>query len=192
MDRMKIESADFVKGIRGTDDILYDGFRQIAFFGRSNVGKSSVINSLVNRNNLVKVGKKPGKTTEINFFRINHQFYFVDLPGYGYALLNPKAKEKIKKLIYWYLTYSEVKIFKAVLILDIKVGLTDFDRETIGIFKEHGHPYIVVANKIDKLNQRETARQIDFIKKACPEAEVIPYSAETKQGTEVLLEKLVV
>lgn len=187
---MKIESADFMKGIRGTDDILYDGRPQIAFFGRSNVGKSSVINSLANRNNLVKVGKKPGKTTEINFFLINRQFYFVDLPGYGYALLDPKAKEKIKKLIYWYLTYSEARITKAVLVLDIKVGLTNFDKETVEIFREHGHPYIVVANKMDKLNQRETVRQIDFIHKACPDAQVVPYSAETKEGRELLLEKL--
>src|SRR3990167_7680582 len=106
---MKIISAKFVKGITGTDDILYDGIPQIAFVGRSNVGKSSVINSLVNQNELVKVGKKPGKTTEINFFIINNKFYFVDLPGYGYAELSPIEKEKIRKRMLWYLLESGAK-----------------------------------------------------------------------------------
>src|SRR3989338_2063045 len=106
---MKITSAKFVKGIIGTDDVLYDGIPQIAFVCRSNVGKSSVINSLVNQADLVKVGKKPGKTTEINFFLINRQFYFVDLPGYGYAKVSPVEKEKIRKRMLWYLTESKVQ-----------------------------------------------------------------------------------
>src|SRR6185369_12085856 len=104
--------------------ILTDGVPEIAFVGRSNVGKSSLINSLVNRKDLVKVGKKPGKTTEINFFSINHKkCYFVDLPGYGYAEASPKQKESIEKLILWYLMYSEASLQKVVLILDVKAGL---------------------------------------------------------------------
>src|SRR3990167_3085191 len=119
---MIISSAKFVKGITGTDDILYDGIPQIAFVGRSNVGKSSVINSLVNQKELVRVGKKPGKTTEINFFLINNKFYFVDLPGYGYAKLSPAEREKARKRMLWYLTESEARPL-VVLILDIKAGL---------------------------------------------------------------------
>src|SRR6266516_2479045 len=98
----KITSARFIRGIIGTNDILFDGLPQIAFVRRSNVGKSSVINSLTNRKDLVKVGKKPGKTTEINFFLINERFYFVDLPGYGYARLTPAEREKIRKRMLWY------------------------------------------------------------------------------------------
>lgn len=185
---MEITSADFIKGVVGTDGILYDGVRQIAFIGRSNVGKSSVINSLVNRKSLVKVGKKPGKTTEINFFSINERdFYFVDLPGYGYARLGPSDRERIEKLISWYLLYSEVKPLRVVLILDIKAGLTDFDRLTIDMLKEQKHPFVIVANKIDKLNQKELSKQIGQIRTDVGAKEVIAYSAKEKIGVDELL-----
>jgi GTP-binding protein len=173
-------SAEFLKGIVGTDVILYDGVPEYAFIGRSNVGKSSLVNSLVNRKDLVKVGKKPGKTTEINFFGVNgRKCYFVDLPGYGYAEASPKQKESIEKLILWYFMYSEAHIQKAVLILDAKAGLTAFDEEMIRVLREQNHPYIVVANKMDKLNQKETAAQLRAIKEAAHEASVVAYSATT-------------
>ena len=177
---MTINSAEFLKGIIGTDVILTDGVPQVAFVGRSNVGKSSVINSLVNRKDLVKVGNRPGKTTEINFFGINgRKCYFVDLPGYGYAKRPPREKDKIEKLILWYLMYSESTIFKVVLILDSKAGLTAFDEEMIRVLREKGHPLIIVANKVDKLNQKETSAQLRAIKELAHEAVVVPYSATT-------------
>jgi len=176
----KINSAEFKKGIVGTDVILYDEVPEYAFIGRSNVGKSSLINSLTNRKDLVKVSNKPGKTTEINFFALNNgKAYFVDLPGYGYAEASPKQKESIEKLILWYFMYSEAHVSKAVLILDAKAGLTAFDEEMIRVLREKGHPYIVVANKIDKLNQKETVAQLRAIKEAAHEATVIAYSAST-------------
>ncbi len=182
---MNIRSAEFVKGITGTDEILTDGVPQVAFVGRSNVGKSSMINSLVNSKNLVKVGKKPGKTTEINFFSINHrEFYFVDLPGYGFAEMRPEAKEKIQKHIYWYLTASGAKPICIVIILDIKAGLTDFDKEMIHLLHEQKHPYLVVANKLDKLNQKEAAAQIALIKKENYGQEVATYSSVEAKGRE--------
>jgi GTP-binding protein len=191
---MEIRSANFVKGVIGTDDILYDGVPQIAFVGRSNVGKSSVINALVNRTSLVRVGKKPGKTTELNFYAINRdtaepyraEYYFVDLPGYGYAKVDPKTKEKIEKLILWYLMYSEVKPYKVAVILDTKVGLTDFDKEMIRVLNEHGHPFMIIANKTDKLNQKDLAKQLETIRQAAGSAEVVPYSAVEKKDTEHL------
>ena len=177
---MNITSAEFKKGIVGTDTILTDGIPEIAFVGRSNVGKSSLINSLVNRKDLVKVGKKPGKTTEINFFSINNgKYYFVDLPGYGYAQASPKQKESIEKLILWYLMYSDARLAKVVLILDVKAGLTAFDEEMIRVLREQGHPLLIVANKIDKLNQKETSAQLRAIKEAAHEATVVSYSATT-------------
>ncbi|MFZ2167492.1 MAG: ribosome biogenesis GTP-binding protein YihA/YsxC [Minisyncoccia bacterium] len=176
----KIDSAEFLKGIVGTDIILTDGVPEIAFVGRSNVGKSSVINSLLNRKDLVKVGNRPGKTTEINFFGINgKKCYFVDLPGYGYAKRSPKEKESIEKLILWYLMYSEATIFKVVLILDSKAGLTAFDEEMIRVLREKGHPLIIVANKVDKLNQKEMSAQLRAIKELAHEGIVVPYSATT-------------
>jgi len=188
---MQVTSAEFTKGIVGTDIILTDGVPEIAFVGRSNVGKSSLVNSLVNRKDLVKVGKKPGKTTEINFFTINRgKFYFVDLPGYGYAEASPKQKESIEKLILWYLMYSNAGIRKVVLILDVKAGLTAFDEEMIRVLREKGHPYIIVANKVDKLNQKELSAQLRAIKEAAHEATVVPYSAVTTKGARELLQKI--
>ena len=187
---MKIASAEFLKGIIGTDVILTDGVPEIAFVGRSNVGKSSVINSLVNRKDLVKTSNRPGKTTEINFFGINgKKCYFVDLPGYGYAKRSPKEKESIEKLILWYLMYSGVTPLKVVIILDSKAGLTDFDAEMIRVLREQGHPYLIVANKVDKLNQKELSAQTRAIKEAAHEAVVHPYSAvsATPKEREALL-----
>ncbi len=184
---MKISSAEFVKGIRGTDPILYDGVPQAAFIGRSNVGKSSVINALVNRKDLVKVGKKPGKTTEINFFSINKgKCYFVDLPGYGYAKVNPEEKEKIRKLILWYVQYSEVKPLAIVLILDIKAGCTDFDKGMLHALREYRHRYVIVANKADKLSQKELSAQLESIKKESGEQEIVICSAQTGLGIDAL------
>jgi len=188
---MKINSAEFARGIIGTNDILSDGVPQIAFVGRSNVGKSSVINALVNRKDLVKTSKEPGKTTEINFFSINRgACYFVDLPGYGYAKKSPKEKEKIEKLILWYLMYSGVRPQKVALILDVKAGLTDFDAEMLRVLREKGHPVMVIVNKTDKVNQKELAKQIASIKAESHEVDVFPYSAVERKGTDALLEAL--
>ncbi len=182
---MKIASAEFSRGIKGTDAILADGVPEVAFVGRSNVGKSSLINSLVNRKDLVKTSNLPGKTTEINFFSINNKkCYFVDLPGYGYAKRSPKEKESIEKLILWYLMYSEAPIAKAVLILDVKAGMTDFDREMVRVLREHDHPLVIVANKADKLNQKEMSAQLRAIKEAAHEAVVVQYSATTATNKE--------
>lgn len=190
----KIDSAEFLKGITGTDVILTDGVPEVAFVGRSNVGKSSVINSLTNRKELVKTSNRPGKTTEINFFGINgKKCYFVDLPGYGYAKRSPKEKESIEKLILWYLMYAEAPIAKVVLILDAKAGLTSFDEEMIRVLREQGHPLIIVANKIDKLNQKEASAQVRAIKETAHEATVITYSATnaTPKEREALLRHII-
>ena len=187
---MKIQSAEFVRGIKGTDPILNSGLPQIAFVGRSNVGKSSTLNALLNRKDLVAVSKKPGKTTEINFFLVNAKIYFVDLPGYGYARADIKKREKIRKLIVWYLTSGEVRPTLVVLITDIQAGFTDFDKEMLQIIQEQGYPYVVVANKIDKLNQKEIARELLKMKNESNVIEIFPHSAKTKKGTDVLREKL--
>ncbi|MFA6414749.1 MAG: ribosome biogenesis GTP-binding protein YihA/YsxC [Candidatus Paceibacterota bacterium] len=188
---MKINSAEFTRGIVGTDTIVTDGVPQIAFVGRSNVGKSSIINALVNRKDLVKVSKEPGKTTEINFFSINRgACYFVDLPGYGYAKKSPKEKEKIEKLILWYLMYSGARPQCVALILDVKAGLTDFDKEMLRVLREKGHPVVIIANKIDKVNQKELSAQVRAIGEAAHETIVIPYSTVEKKGTDALLDAL--
>ena len=187
---MYVRSATFVKGIRGTDVVLYDGIPQVAFIGRSNVGKSSVINALVNRTDLVKSSNTPGKTTELNFFLINKKVYFVDLPGYGFAKLSPEEKEKIGKMMNWYFTASQVKPACVVLIVDAKVGLTSTDKEMLALIRTHQHNYLIVVNKIDKLNKVELAKQLDSIKNESHESGVVPFSAKMKMGVDGLLQKL--
>jgi GTP-binding protein len=96
---MEIKTAEFIKGMRGTDEFLESDILQIAFYGRSNAGKSSSINALLGRNNLVKSSSTPGKTKELNLFEINETFFIVDLPGYGYAKISQTEREKLRKLI---------------------------------------------------------------------------------------------
>ncbi len=183
----EIKKVEFVKGIRGTDDILVDGVPQVAFIGRSNVGKSSTINAVLSKKDLVKVGKKPGKTTEINFFSINNKSaYLVDLPGYGYAKLPPAEREKLRKLILWYFMYAEVKPHVVVLVLDVKVGFSPIDKDMLKTLLESGHRVLIGVNKIDKLNQKEFGVAIKKIQKDAGEITVIPYSSLTLLGVNVL------
>ena len=181
-----------MKGIVGEDEVLYDKFPHIAFVGRSNVGKSSVINTLVGSNKgLVKTGKKPGKTTEINFFLVNDKYYFVDLPGYGFAVGGREGRETIRGLIIEYITHAQMKPRTVVLILDAKVGLTDFDRDMLDILRDNSHHVIVVLNKIDKLNQKETAKQLSDVRKEIPDFEIFPYSTLTEKNVKQLRELII-
>lgn len=184
---MEIKSAEFVKGIIGTDPILGDQYPQIAFVGRSNVGKSSVINSLVLRKGLVKSSSTPGKTKEINFFLINKAYYFVDLPGYGFARMGAKGAEKIRKLILWYLGSGEARVRLVVLIVDLGVRPMVHDKEMADILRAENIDFVVVGNKVDRLNQTERAHNIKEIEAAIGTT-VLPYSARTKAGRENLLE----
>ncbi len=184
---MIIKSATFVKGIIGTDPILGDKRPQVAFVGRSNVGKSSVINSLVMRKNLVKSSAMPGKTREINFFLINTNRYFVDLPGYGYARISAKGADKIRKLILWYLSSGEAKPKLVVLIVDAGVEPMPYDKEMADILRAEGVNFIVLANKIDRLNQSEKFHNIKALEEAM-NAPVLPYSARTHVFRQDLLD----
>ena len=184
---MKVLSAKFVKGITGDDAVLRDGKPQVAFIGRSNVGKSTVLNSLLNKGELAKTGKKQGKTTEINFFLVNDKMYFVDLPGYGFAQGSKEVRETIRGMIVEYLTQTGFKPHTVVVILDAKVGLTDFDRDVLDILRTEGHHAVIILNKIDKLNQRELAMQVKAIKTEVPDVELVQYSAiEKKRSAQVL------
>ena len=189
---MKIKSAEFIKGIIGTDNIVNDSIPKIAFIGRSNVGKSSVINSLVNRKNLVKSSATPGKTQQINFFLINDKVYFVDLPGYGFAKLSEKRREKLRKLILWYLLDSGVEPSKVVLLIDAKVGPTQFDIEMLEILNKNNYDVIVVANKVDKLKKNDQLKQLAAIKDKLSYDKVVFHSVKTKVGREKLLKELLI
>ncbi|HEC30657.1 MAG TPA: YihA family ribosome biogenesis GTP-binding protein [Candidatus Yonathbacteria bacterium] len=187
---MIINSADFIKGIKGTDDILSDGVPQIVFAGRSNVGKSSVINSILGRRSLVKASGTPGKTQELNFFLINKKVYFVDLPGYGYAKMSQKNSDKLRRMIIWYLTESEATPRKVILIVDAQVGVTKLDLDMLEILRESNYEVLIVANKIDKLNQRERNKNIKQIKEQT-DFPTFGYSAKKGVGKEELLDRIV-
>ena len=190
---MEIINAQFVRGVVGSHNLLVDEKPQISFVGRSNVGKSSVINMLVGQKGLVRSSSTPGKTQEINFFLINDKMYFVDLPGYGYAKTGLKHREKLRRLILWYLISGEAPISKVVVIVDAKAGLRDFDREMIGVLQEYEHPFVVVANKIDKLNQKELHKSLKLISEEIGDwVKIFPISAKTGKGKDKLLKEVLV
>jgi GTP-binding protein len=178
---MSAKSAEFIKGIIGTDEILTNGRFQVAFLGRSNVGKSSLINSITNRINLAHSSSSPGKTIRMDFFLINNAFYFVDFPGYGYARHSPEVREKLAKMILWYIMYSEIENRLIVLVIDAKVGFTAYDIDMIKTFKEHNVKYIVVANKIDNLKMGQKEKRLQELRKVYPDSAIIPYSSVDKR-----------
>ena len=174
----------------GEDDALEDGIPQVAFIGRSNVGKSSVINSLVNRRDLAHSSSSAGRTKEINLFLVNSAFYLVDLPGYGFAKGSLEDRENLRKLVYWYLLYSNIDHRKIVLIIDAKVGPTEYDLEILRRLGEAGKDVVIIANKIDKVKKSEYAKQLAAIQSAVGEYTVIPYSAREKIGIGELVNAL--
>ncbi|MDP2632924.1 MAG: ribosome biogenesis GTP-binding protein YihA/YsxC [Candidatus Curtissbacteria bacterium] len=184
---MNIKSAAFVKGVIGSNEILVNGKFQVAFLGRSNVGKSTLINSLTRKKNLAHSSLSPGKTIRMDFFLINDSFYFVDFPGYGYAKHSYQKREKLAKMILWYLMYSEIKNRLVILVIDVKVGLTPYDADMLKTFHEHHINYIIVANKMDNLRMGQKEKQIINLQQEYPNSEVIPYSSKQKyQGFELI------
>lgn len=185
---MVIKSARFVKGVIGTTDISADVSKPtFTFVGRSNVGKSSVINSLVNRRDLVRSSSTPGRTQQINYFLINEALYFADLPGYGYAKLPKQSREKMRKLLAWYLGSDDVKIDAVILVIDVNVGLKESDLEVLELLRRFGRRVIILANKADKSGKTAVKKQVGLIQKVAGDVEIIAYSAKTKQGKEEIL-----
>lgn len=187
---MKITSAEFVKGAVGGEGLPTDGLPHIAFVGRSNVGKSSLINLLTGRRDLAISSSTPGRTLQLNFFRINEKVHFVDLPGYGYSKVSAKHADKMRRMILWYFEYSEVKPKHVVLVIDAKVGFTEFDEEMLAVLMSHQHPVVIVANKIDKLTQSEFSKQRNEIAAKAHGNPVCYVSSKTKKGRDELLDIL--
>lgn len=163
---------------------------EIAFAGKSNVGKSSLINALMNRKALARTSATPGKTQTINFYNINDMMYLVDLPGYGYARVSEREKEQWGKLIERYLHTS--KQLKAVfLLIDIRHEPSANDRQMYEWIVAQGYEPIIIATKLDKLKRSQVQKHVKMIKEGLrllPGTVVIPFSAETKQGREEIWE----
>lgn len=186
----EIKSAKFLKGAIGGEGLPQDTLPQIAFVGRSNVGKSSVINTLVGMKDLAISSSTPGRTLQLNFFLIDEKIYFVDLPGYGYSKQSLKFAEKMRKMIMWYLEQNERKPQKVVLIIDGNVGPTKFDLEMTELLQENKYKIIIVASKMDKVKNSELLKKKKVIVEKLQTENIIYFSAKTKKGKFELLEKI--
>ena len=179
---IKNVSLDIVCGV--TSKLPVTGRPEVAFAGKSNVGKSSLINGLMNRKALARTSAQPGKTQTINFYNINDLMYLVDLPGYGYARVSPAEKEKWGKMIENYLHNS--RDLRAVfLLIDIRHEPSANDRQMYEWIVHNGYEPIIIATKLDKIKRSQVPKQVKMIKeglKLRPGSMLIPYSAQTKQG----------
>lgn len=165
---------------------------EIAFAGKSNVGKSSLINGLMNRKSLARTSSQPGKTQTINYYNINDQMYFVDLPGYGYATANEKMKAQWGKMIEDYLHKSK-QIRAVFLLIDIRHAPSENDRIMYDWISDRGYQPIIIATKLDKIKRSQVAKQTKLICDTLDVADdttVIPYSSLSKQGREEIYELL--
>lgn len=181
--------AEFVRSAVKPADFPRDGLPQIVFSGRSNVGKSSVINRLLNRKNFARVGAVPGKTTHINYFLIDQALYLVDLPGYGYAKVSQAERDRWGRLIEaWFADSAQMAL--GVMLVDLRHKPTADDITMGQWYAASGKPYVVVANKLDKVKKSELQGNIALIREtlALPDSvRLIPFSAEKGDGKQELL-----
>ena len=185
---MNFQKVEFLISAAATKDFPKTRLPEIAFAGKSNVGKSSVINRLLQRKNFARVGDKPGKTIHVNYFTIDNTCYLVDLPGYGYAQVSQKEKERWGKLMEDYFAAGRIDL--GVLIVDYRHPPTKNDITMARWFLDSGCPFVVVANKMDKLKKSElepnlvTIREDLELPENCP---IIPFSAEKGNGRDELV-----
>ena len=181
--------VEFVRSAAKTSDFPKDGLPQVVFAGRSNVGKSSAINCLLNRKNFARVGSAPGKTTHINYFLIDKKLYFVDLPGYGYAKVSKQERDRWGRLIEaWFADTARMAL--GLLIVDARHKPTADDCTMTEVFLCSGKPFAVVANKLDKLKKSEIEGNLLQIRETLvlPDSvPVISFSAEKGEGKSQLL-----
>ena len=183
---MIIKSAELETVCGITSRLPENELPEFAFAGKSNVGKSSLINALMNRKSLARTSSQPGKTQTINFYLINQNMYYVDLPGYGYAKVSVEVKAKWGKMIERYLRSS--KALKCVfLLIDIRHEPSANDRMMYDWIVENGYHPVIIATKLDKIKRSQTAKQVKLIRDTLgmgKDGVLIPFSAETKQGRE--------
>ena len=186
---INVQKAEFILSAASPKDFRRDALPQVAFAGRSNVGKSSVINRLLNRKNFARVGAAPGKTTQINYFKIDNAFYLVDLPGYGYARVSKGERDRWGRLMEGYFADPELMTL-GVMIVDARHKPTADDCTMAQWDRGAGCPVLVVANKRDKLKKSEVEGNLQRIRETLELGEedmVIPFSAEKGTGRDELL-----
>ena len=185
---MNLQNVEFLISAASPKDFPQTRLPEIAFAGKSNVGKSSVVNRLLQRKNFARVGEKPGKTIHVNYFTVDKCSYFVDLPGYGYAKVSQAEKDRWSRLMEDYFAAGRIDL--GVLIVDARHAPTNNDITMARWFLDSGCPFVVVANKLDKLKKSEIAPNLQTIREdlelpeSCP---VIPFSAEKGDGRDELM-----
>ena len=180
---MKVTSAEFVKSAFSTDDLPRDGRPEIAFLGRSNVGKSSMINSLLGARGLARTSSTPGRTQSLNYFLINRKFYFVDLPGYGYARAPRNIRESWGEFVTDYLAKREPLVL-SIHIVDSRHEPSKLDLQLREWLTVYAKPRVVVATKSDKLSNNELRKNLERARRALHADKVIAYSAVKGMGRE--------
>ena len=189
---LNLQRAEFVRSAAKSTDFPRDGLPQVVFAGRSNVGKSSVINKILLRKNLARVGAAPGKTTHINYFLIDEKLYLVDLPGYGYAKVSQAERDRWGRLIEsWFADNALMTL--GIMVVDARHKPTADDCTMAEWFKQCGKPFLVVANKLDKLRKSEIEPNMAHIRETLglPDSvKVIPFSAEKGEGRQELLSEI--
>ena len=186
---MQFQSAEYVRSAGSPEQFLRDPFPKTVFAGRSNVGKSSVINRLTGRKSLARVGASPGKTRQINYFFVDEKLYLVDLPGYGYAKVPKEEKARWANLMEQFFRREGSRIAAGVLIVDIRHKPTADDVTMFRWFRESGCPVAVAANKLDKLKKREIEPALTLIRDTLQLRDadtLIPFSAEKGDGKDAL------
>lgn len=178
---MEITSAKFIQGLVGPSENIRLNTPQIAFVGRSNAGKSSLLNSLTNTKKLAITSKTPGRTRQINVFLINDTHYFMDLPGYGYARAGGDTIVALGDLISWYL-FESVYNPRVVVLIDSLVGPTKSDFGILQELKKAGLDIVVVANKVDKIQKSHYQKRLRELAALIPGHKIFPYSSQTKVG----------
>lgn len=189
---MNIHNVEFIKSAASASGFLNDKLPSIVFAGKSNVGKSSVINRLLNRKNFARVGAAPGKTIHVNYFLIDKTAYFVDLPGYGYAKVSMSERERWGRLMEAFFARPE-GFALGVMIVDARHKPTENDIVMAEFFLNAGYPFVVVANKCDKLKRSEIEPNLALIRTTLDlpdNVELIPFSAEKGTGREDLLTRI--
>ena len=182
---MKVSEATFVRGAVDKEGYPQDGRLEVAFIGRSNVGKSSLLNSLLGKKKLARTSNTPGRTQQINFFLVDQKFYFVDLPGYGYASLSKKQRAELAELIEKYLAQRK-ELVLTILLIDSRHLPTELDLQVKTWLEHLGRPYLTVLTKSDTLSNNQLRNQISKIKLALATEEVIAYSTLTNFGKDSL------
>lgn len=182
---MKIVSAEFVKSAYGRLQLASDGLPEIAFLGRSNVGKSSLLNSLLQRKGLARTSNTPGRTQSINYFLVNESFYFVDLPGYGFAKVSKAMRSDWGKMAEDYLGDRE-ELLLSIQLVDSRHEPSALDVQLHEWLAFHEKEHLIVATKADKLSNNELAKQLKVIGKELPGSRILPYSSQTGKGRDAL------